>query len=158
MKKRIIVSFLMAFCMILSGCGGDGNKELTGLGRFDGLDAETELEIIKSYFGDNYKGQESVDCNVVKFYYGAYSGCVVVRMFIDGWVWAGTWSTVIEETEFIYPGDRVIKVLKDGSLYRLNQAYANGYLTQDDLEFINKIDRKVFAVNYESTEDYFINQ
>lgn len=80
MKKRIFVCLMLAVCLVFAGCE---EKEIKGLGRFEGLDPEIELQIIKDFCGANYKGQESVDYSPIRFYYGTYNGCVVIR--VPGW-------------------------------------------------------------------------
>ena len=118
------------------------------LGRFEGLSAETELQILwdyTDYFHDlhekPYGGEFLVNDILVFAYYGTYNGWIVVNIgFRDN-----VGSAPVSSTELIggigfSSFSRYLSVWKDGVLYWLQDAYCrHGVLTVDDLQNIKNI-------------------
>ena len=111
------------------------------LGKFSGLDAETELRIMYSRFNKNRS------YSPILRYLGTYNGCVVIQFpyshaqmgwdeKIDGiWFWDSTG-----------PG---IEVWKDGVFYRMTALYEQGLLTREDLLTIFDIHEKLKEAYFE---------
>ena len=148
--KKIIASILICIMMLFSfaACNDNNNEHenLTGLGSFEGLDPKVELQIIKDCLGESYKGQESVDNNPIKYYYGKYNNYIVVKMLI-GWS-LGPRTEEIEGIEFNYPNLIMICVWKNNKLYGLPKASGEGWLTKQNIGEINTIDRQAFPSMY----------
>ncbi len=132
MKKSILMCFMLVLsvCILFTGCNKD--EDLERLGKYEGLDAKTELQIIKWYYGENYKGQESVDnWPGFGFYLGVYDGWVIFNMSLG-------WFTIPDNEDidgllFVYTGTGYVFAWKDGDGNRLKVLYKNGLITRIDL-------------------------
>ena len=146
MAKKIIVTIVLliiiASLYMFVGCNVPENKKQKGLGGYEGLgtheglDAETELEIIKYYAGDYFKGQESIDMFNIGGFYGIYDGYVM----FSTWVYGARPQIhrIINSLTFRYPSNSDgIKALKDNVVYDLQELYDDGKLSREDLEILH---------------------
>jgi hypothetical protein len=115
-------------------------------GTFPVLDAETEKRILQDYFDTRVKPEDpeaTVNNIRIERYCGTYNG-VVAAKFTGFFVYADVvWGEVIAGLQFYYPEIEPVFAWKDGSLYRLREAYDLGLLTGDDIKSIHEIYRGV---------------
>ena len=116
------------------------------LGRFEGLSAENELQILwdyVEYYHELYEmpyGYEFlVNDTFVSAYYGTYNGWIVVRIWLHGSIdfTGGGRRSIggIEFSSYLY-----LSVWKDGILHNIQDAYCrHGVLTVEDLQNIKNI-------------------
>lgn len=155
MKKRILVCILLTVCLLFAGCR-DKDNDLTGLGHVAGLDSKIELQIIKSYFGKQYKGQESVDEKIIEDYYGTYNGYSVIRILEDPENSDG--MEAVSGIEFKYYRAGRIRAWKSGKFYYLQDAINKGYLNQEQIEEISEKNKRIYLFEYEYKEIDWLGQ
>jgi len=138
MKKRILVAVC---CLALEiSCGGE-TKGMYKRGTFEGLGVETEMRILQDYLDANngFKSpSDPIGLTVydiyIDSYFGTYNGCFVFR--VDG-----PWDYPAMVKDLVIAGVRIgtfnfgrePQTWKDGSFNDLQDAYDQGWLTQDDL-------------------------
>ena len=82
---------------------------------------------------------------IISEYYGEYeSGAIVALIYCGGSGDAAVvWREIVAGYEFAYGDSNSITVFYNGDCYSLLEAYANGYLTEDDIGTI-ALKRKIF--------------
>ena len=161
MKKLVKTGFalLVVFCMtVFLGCV-DGNFDVNsgrenrgfmqGLGKHEGLDAATELQILQDYietimssedidvFKDEVWFEKPETAFYISSYLGTYNGWVVVIIH-DPFPKPGI---VIELNigGFVFDVSFPIIVWGDGNIHTIQKAYELGLLTVEDLEKIQDL-------------------
>ena len=153
LKQAGFVLLAVLFTAVFCGCaedrdnvprsaqGGDMANYPYELGRFEGLEAETEWQILLDYFNtyltyEHDRWGTTVNDIYISHYYGVYKGCVLFHM--DGpWEYMTVEVCfVLDDISFPYPITLGPDVWKDGDLYRLHEAYNSGLLTLDDIRSI----------------------
>ncbi|MBR2380960.1 MAG: hypothetical protein IKA84_00500 [Clostridia bacterium] len=69
----------------------------------------------------------------IRFYYGEFASGAIVAMIDAGGYTDVEWEEVVGGYTFEYSDSNRITVLYEGEFYTLEEAYMNGYLTNDDL-------------------------
>ena len=122
MKNILIMTIIISFFVVaLTGCDTPSDDYLLLI--------------------EEYNKFASTDSAKVHKYYGKYaSGALVAEMTSCDEVYDDSLSyDPVAEYVFVMGNSNVIRVLYDGEFYRLAEAYANGYLTDDDVAEIYKI-------------------
>jgi hypothetical protein len=140
MSVVLLISTLFALggCMDLLTNGRNGQKGSEGNGLYTGeLDPEIEARIIRDYFYHVvYPASNEAqlgDVHICK-YYGTFEGFVAV-MF-NGGERQVAWRETIAGIEVHYSDSRWILVWENGKFYRLQEAYDNGFLNQQNIQEI----------------------
>ena len=143
--------------------GGGGTEEGKfppwELGKFPGLDAETELQIMQDRFDGHREanpncagceeGKHTIDSFHILRYLGTYNGCVVIQ-FPYSPMTIG-WHEEIGGINFWEPAHSDITVWKDGVFYTMTALYERGLLTREDLLM-------VYDIHEDLKEAYFENK
>jgi hypothetical protein len=141
-----ILVLLVCFTVIC-GCKeeGSGGNDVNAhaLGTFPGLDAKTEKRILQEFFKTYVKPEDTeakATVNDIRItgYFGTYNGVVIVRF--GGYFGYADVITVesVAGINFTYPNPKPNLAWKDGILYRLQEAYDLGLLTDEDVKNIHE--------------------
>ncbi len=111
----------------------------------DTIDQALASEIKLAYCQAFQLSPESADTIYISSYIGNYSGCAVVYI---GGNWDVTWGPItVDIAGYMIRGSH-LHAYKNGSFYRLKEAYESGLLTKQDIYNIGK------AVDPQFTERY----
>jgi hypothetical protein len=146
------VSVALLYMAVLCVCEGTGEKtqgnelKKQKFGTFPGLDVKTERRILQDYYDTYIKpvpANSSVTVNDLSIinYYGTYNAVVVVKIE-DGVPF--DLPTIlprpynIDDIVFpwLYPSRPFPTVWNNGQFYSIQELYASGLLTRNDLESI----------------------
>ena len=133
----IVLLIMLSSLFALVGCEAQEYKRYKGLGTHEGLDAKTELKIIKSYARYSFQGQTTVDLFEIDNFYGIYDGYVMFRRYFVSGVRPHIYKT-IDGLTFQYPSNSDgITVWKDNAVYDLEELYEDGKLSRENLEIFH---------------------
>ena len=157
LKQAGFVLLAVLFAAVFCGCAGDrdnvprsaqgGDMETLKmedyqreLGSFEGLDAETEWQILLDYYniyeksGSDYSGSNINDYYIYKFY-GTYNAYVMVGIAVL-WPTAAVMQPrspyIVADIKFTAPPE----VWKNRRFYDLRELYEAGLLSYGDIESI----------------------
>ncbi len=102
---------------------------------------DVELKIMKAYYKEKYNMLKADGFSVKDFefkYFGTYNGAVAVIIWHKKLIYPlGSWNEeIVGQFKFTYYKDNPIRVWHNGRLYRLNEIYSVGVLSDDDVEKI----------------------
>ena len=123
-----------------------------------GLSEETETKIKQNYLdlftAVSNPGATADDVWILK-YLGTYGGSVVVLM-TDSFssYYAVVSHEIIDGIRISYGDSNKAVVWKDGSFYRLQEAYDAGLLVRDDIEMISHIGSMFWETEKQIRQDY----
>jgi len=158
---QFIILLLLISAIFFSACMGkemnDADSEdydisMLDLGNFEGLDAQTELLILKS-LAKRTPYHKVSDYKIIGFY-GIYNG-VAAFIFDNSCICCDRTTDsfsilIIEDIFFVFHGGGYsIFTWKDGNIYWLKEAYDLGLLTRYDIEEINNQHRIENVLLYE---------
>ncbi|MDR2542908.1 MAG: hypothetical protein LBC80_05615 [Treponema sp.] len=150
--KQIFFVSLLAIGIISCAVNGDSvqrtaqedMENYTGeLGTFEGLDAQTELQILQDYFKPHLEwASHPVTINAISVfaYFGTYSGYVVVGINDPYIYFPGVVGPPyqIDGIQFPWNWPWTPIVWNNGQFYSMQELYNSGLFTRADLESIAK--------------------
>ena len=145
-KYNVNFSFIKApgYCQILLALiclalffACDMGKNDLGLGKHEGLSAETERRIRQDYINSLPGGFGKVYIRDIwiEDFYGSYNGSYVVTFNGRNLGFLGGFNEIIIN-DILFRSGLHITVWKDRLFYTLNEAYELGFLTQENLRSI----------------------
>ena len=124
MKKCCWLLLLVLVCAVFIGCGSAESTQLPA-----SVKAEMDAAWLK-------KEGKNLPWDGESGYYGTYDGAVV---YIEEGQLTAITEKVVADQKFVWPSSFTINVYKDGVFYDLEGAYAQGILTQKNIERIAKL-------------------
>ena len=146
--------FVMLFCLAaLCGCGDGGVTTKSPVvpqekppddGDVPGTHPQIPSDLesrIKNDFNAAYDGNAETLADItIDGYFGTYNGSVALSLhFIHGGYTTEIRTDIIAGKEFTWGSREAVQVWRDGSFYRLQQAYEDGLLTQQNIDAIHAL-------------------